>query len=392
VALLGRARRSTTPLDVLLLASNPGLALVASRCLWDADLSFQLLATGRYPSVSTMRNCRGAVRIDAADLRTDAPHLVAQLRRAVDLSPTTVIVPAGLPATLFLARNAAAFPQSNLFPVSSPEVIEELDDKWRFGQLLGRLYQPHPATELVHSLDEARALSFEGRTVLKPLAAEGSMGVRICDTREELLRAVERVSTAGLLPVIVQEFVPGDDMAVLVMANRGDVVGSRVQKHEADGGLAFPDRPDAVEMARAVVNDTDAHGVFCFDLRRDDRNDHLFMTECNPRLYATSHKSGYTGMNPVALGVELARTRLVAVPADVGSLVAPPLRTLAHVLRRQPVNAPSRRAMDAELRNPLSSTLRLAEQRLPALADRFRGEAVGGWAAFDEAEGRHSAW
>ena len=59
--------------DVLLLASNPGLALAASRCLWDAGMTFQLVATGRYPSVRSMSNCVGSAVIDAGSLRPTTP-------------------------------------------------------------------------------------------------------------------------------------------------------------------------------------------------------------------------------------------------------------------------------------------------------------------------------
>ena len=69
-----------TDVDVLLLASNPGLALAASRCLWDAGMTFQLVATGRYPSVRSMSNCVGSAVIDAGSLRTDDPDLVASLQ------------------------------------------------------------------------------------------------------------------------------------------------------------------------------------------------------------------------------------------------------------------------------------------------------------------------
>lgn len=357
-------------------------------------MDYQLVSAGRYPSVRSMRNCRGSAVIDVESVRRDDPDLVAALVRAVEISPTTVVVPAGLPATMFLARHAAALPARNAFPVSTPELLAELNDKWRFAQLLARLDQPHPETHLVTSVEEARALPFTGRTVLKPLAAEGSLGVRVCASPGELVRAVERVAAGGLMPVIVTEYVPGDDMGVNVIADHGEVLGTRVQKFESDGTLSFLDRHDAVEIAEAVVKETGAHGVFNFDLRRHEQTDRLYMTECNPRLYATSHKSAYAGMNPVALGVELALHGRIGVPGPAITQIAPPMRTLKQVALRHAdaVNTASRRGMDAEVRNPGSSALRLAEQRLPTLAARVRGHKVDGWAAFDQAEGRSAAW
>lgn len=380
--------------DVLLLASNPGLALAASRCLWDAGMTFQLVSTGRYASVRSMTNCVGSAVIDAEALRHDDPALLENLQRALELSPATVVVPAGLPATFFLSRNLDRLPTRQVFPVSSYDLLLELDDKWRFGQLLGRLLQPHPETQLVTSVEQAREIAIEDRAVLKPLAAEGSLGVRVVSSTAELVAALEPIEAAGLMPVLVQEFIPGDDMGVNVIADHGEVLGTRVQKFEADGRLSFLDRPDAVAIATAVVKETGAHGVFNMDLRRDEASDRLVMTECNPRLYATSHKSAYSGMNPVALGVELARSGRIGVLPSEPTEVHPPLRTLKRVLRRErdDVNSASLRCMDAEIRNPLSSGLRLAEMRLPGLAGRVRGEQLGTWAAFDAAQGHHAAW
>lgn len=384
--------RSVRP-DVLLVASNPGLALAASRCLWDADLTFELVSTGRYPAVRSMRNCVGASRIDAADLSDAASPMAERLRRALDLSPSTTVVPAGLAATFFLSRTAWSLPAHQVFPVSAYETLRLLDDKWRFGELLGRLGQPHPETVLVAEESDVDAIAFE-RMVVKPLAAEGSLGVRVIDSVEDLRVLVRRVGEAGLLPVLVQQFVEGDDMGVNVIVDRGEVLGSRVQRFEPDGRLSFVDRPDAVAIAAAVMKEVGGHGVFNLDLRREASTDRLFMTECNPRLYATSHKSAYAGMNPVALGIELARSGRIGVPSVEPLSLQPPLRALAQVVRRHAgdVDDASRRGMEAEVRNPVSSVLRLGEQRLPGLAARVRGDRSSAWAQFDSADGRSSAW
>lgn len=357
-------------------------------------MSFELLGTGRYSPVRAMRNCIGWSIIDAESLLHDDESLIASLQRSVELSPDTVIVPAGLTATFFLSRVAHRLPARNVFPVSSYEVLAELDDKWQFGQMLGRLLQPHPETVLVTSVAQAREIEVEDRLVLKPLAAEGSLGVRVVTSTDELVAAVEPIEAAGLMPVLVQEFIDGDDMSVNVVAEHGEILGVRVHKHEADGRMSYLDRPDAVAMATAVVKETSAHGVLCFDLRRDAATDRLFMTECNPRVYATIHKSAYTGMNAVALGVELARSGRARVLPSSPTEVDPPLRSLRRVLSRRghEVNAASLRCMVTEVRNPLSSALRLAEQRMPGVAARARGERLSGWAAFDTAQGHRAAW
>lgn len=271
-----------------------------ARSLYDAGMSFKLLATGQNAALRRMRNCLGSYQVSAGDIVTDSPDLIVRLRDAVT-GTDTVIVPVGLQPTLFVARNRSNLPPHNTFPVSSPETIEELDDKWRFYQLLERLSLPAPATILVESLDDLPKLP-AGRLVLKPVHGEGSLGLRFADTPAEAAAIITGIDAVGLLPVLAQEYIPGFDMTLSVVAHNGELLGGRVQRVLADGSVEFLDLPAAIDIAAAVVKSRSASGVLSFDLRGVPNGDSVFLTECNPRLWASCHKSAYTGMNAVAIG------------------------------------------------------------------------------------------
>ena len=379
---------------MLLLGTSAALTIATAYCLEDAGMDFELVSTGRYPSTATLRNCRGSAQVTSDAVRGDDPALLATLQRAVELAPEIVIVPAGLPATFYLSRHQHELPARNVFPVPEPDLLELLNDKWRFAALLGELGVAHPATVLVTDVADVEMSVPEGKAVVKPLAAEGSSGIRVVDSKAEVADTVGRVAAAGLLPVLVQEHIPGDDMGVSVVADKGRVLCSIVQKYEGDGRVTFLERPDAVTMATTVIEATGTSGVFNFDLRRDERTDGLLMLECNPRNYASSHKSAYAGMNPVEVGIAVARGDDVPPQSPKVVTVLTPVSAIKLSLTRKSelVDPASRRGRDATVRNPVSSALRMAEERIPWFASRVRGEPASGWASFDAAEGHHSAW
>ena len=285
-------------ISAVLLASDPGMAFAAARCLRFAGLRFRLLGAARYPAVRTMLVCRGATRVTMGPTRSEPGTALEQLQAALAESPDAVAVPAGLAATFYLARHATALPASQVFPLSPEPLLQQVHGKWEFSALCRSLGVRHPRTVLVERAEDLRDLPLELPVVVKPLEAEGSRGVRVVHDRATLTRLVDRVAGAGLLPVLLQEFVAGDDMGVSVVADHGRVVACRLQSPAEGGRLDYLDRPDALELARTLVVGTDYHGVANIDLRRSAADDQLYALEWNPRLYATSHQSCYAWHEP----------------------------------------------------------------------------------------------
>jgi hypothetical protein len=382
-----RLLQPARPLDVLLLATNSGMAFAAARCLDLAGLRFHVLAPGRYWSTQTMRTCVGASLIDITQLDGVDSPVLSVIRRVIDAHPEIVIVPAGMQATYTVARYSEVLPWHNVFPLSPEPLLRQLHDKWAFAELLAALGVPHPRTRLVRAAADVEGVPVEAPLVVKPLDAEASQGVRVVRSRDELRSMISEIDGAGLLPVLCQEFIPGDDLALMLVVDHGVIVGSRLHHYLPDGDLRLLDRADAIDLVRGVVAALQFHGVVDFDLRRDDRDDALWVTECNPRLYATSHKSAYAGMNPVEIGVRMAQGGpALHVEPPMATLIEEPLRALKTMAqgRRAVLSTPTRRALRAEASNPVSSLVRALEWRRPELARAVRGERATNWEAFSQ--------
>ena len=232
---------------MLLLATNSGMAFAAARCLDLAGLRFHVLARPVLDT-QTMRTCVGASLIDTAQLDGDDPPVLRAITRVIEAHPEIVIVPAGMQATYAVARYAEVLPARNVFPLSPEPLLRQLHDKWAFAELLGSLGVPHPQTRLLRAPADVEAVPVEAPVVVKPLDAEGSQGVRVVRSRDDLRSAIFAVDGAGLLPVLCQEFIPGDDLALMLVVDHGVIVGSRLHQYQPDGDLRLLDRPDAVDL------------------------------------------------------------------------------------------------------------------------------------------------
>jgi predicted ATP-grasp superfamily ATP-dependent carboligase len=361
------------------------MAFGAARCLRETDLSFCLISTGRYLAVSSMRGCRGSEVINRAALDPADPTLATQIRTLTDTYPYAVVVPAGIEATLYLVRHSAMFPAKQMFPLADEELVRLLNSKWRFSQLLDEVGVRQPRTALLHAPSDLEAVSTRWPAIIKPVASEASLGVQVVASRSKALAALADIGNAGLLPVLLQEYIQGVDLGVSVLADKGRVRAIRLQEPQPDGSLRYRSDSEALEIAETIVSATRFHGVANIDLRRAADDSQLHVLECNPRLYATVHKSAYAGANMVELGVRMVRGEPLKEVGLADALVRQPLTVLrASTVARGRTEAPTedKRVLRAELRDPLSSLLRTAEWRFPRLARRVRGEAPDPWEAF----------
>jgi predicted ATP-grasp superfamily ATP-dependent carboligase len=334
-----------------------------------------------------MRGCVSATTLDGHAFDTPRPDVEALLKELVTAYPGAVVVPSGMRATLILSA-IASLPPENVFPLSPTSVLLELNDKWRFASLLRRLEIAHPMTRRVETLADLPNVDVPFPVVIKPLDASGQQGVRRVDSRADLERLIRNVSAAHLLPVLVQPFLPGHDLGVSVLADHGVVLAERVQDFKDDGSLAYVNDDEAVAMARAVCAAIGLHGVANFDFRRDST---ITMLECNPRLYATAHKSAYSGLNMVQLGMRLARGERPASPPTPPTVVMRPSATVRMLAAERTVSkipAASRNALIAEVRDPLSSVLRAVEWRFPDAFRRVTGNQLKSWESFDSHDRR----
>jgi predicted ATP-grasp superfamily ATP-dependent carboligase len=287
----------------LVLGSNAVLVLNVVQSLGVAGIEADVISDWHAPRVRFSRYCRRYVRLPYRSLAELSDERVAWLVRYVRSHAIDLVIPADLASAFGAARLQAA--GLRLFPCADAEQLQALHDKWRFHQLLCSLGLPSPPTRLLLPSGSAEALGLKFPVMLKPLASEGSDRVRRYDSVaaiEAMRTESEHVDTTWL----VQDFIPGRDIDISLLAEHGQVVAFTIQVDESPGVKQFVHDQRALSVASEVVRATRFHGLAHFDMRIDRRDGELCAIECNPRVWGSLLYSVWAGVNFIELGCRVA--------------------------------------------------------------------------------------
>ena len=301
---------------VLLLGASGALNLKVLYCLHPIAETWLLTTTSeniaqrsRYASSAGVFPWTDPARRDEAIERINA--CIAEL--SID-----VVIPGDIHATAFVAENAEALHGAALFPASPGATLERIHNKWSFAETLMAAGLATPTTRYIgrrEDLTEALAAEVGFPLVVKPLTCESSHGVAVKRDYAALKAHVESGAAYTEPPLVIQSFIPGEDIDISILADRGRVVASAVQLWSSDADLLFCENPEMEKLAADIVRLFDFHGVAHFDMRRSSVDGRIYVIECNPRFWYTIPAAMWCGLNFVEAGINVALGR--PWPADI---------------------------------------------------------------------------
>lgn len=338
-------------MNVLVLATDGFLTLSLLKCLRVVKARVWVMGVGPSPVLRASRGCSRYIACRPDDFAPTA-EAAARLDAFCAAHAIHIVLPSGITSVLFLAAVKSQLAACPTFPLSTPDVIARLHDKWRFSQFLDAHSLPQPRTRLLKTPEDAAKLDLTFPVVVKPLDLDGSRGVRTVQTRDELLRE------AGRLPLLAQEFAPGADVCLSVLAQGGDVRAWTIQKYAADkSGAQFVADKRILKIGQTIMAALWFDGVANFDLRADNRDGSVRVIECNPRFWASLPLSLCGGVNFADLGIRqaLGQTLPPAAPPEASYLS--PATLLRELLRGRltpgQVSGASRRGLGLMVSDPL---------------------------------------
>jgi predicted ATP-grasp superfamily ATP-dependent carboligase len=257
--------------------------------------------------------------------------------------------------------------------------IRELDDKFGFARLLQRLGLPGPGFWLVGSPSDVESHPLGENIVIKPLQGEGSRGVRRVQTRKELRAVVAAQRDFPARPLLLHEYIPGEDIDLSLLADHGEIVAWTIHRRSSRslgyrlGSVSFLENENVLRLGRELVRTIQYHGVAHIDMRCDSRDGSIKLIEFNPRLYGSIHFAAFAGVNFVTLGLKLADgTRPPSGVRQTNGAANTPLallRLLFHNPERIKRFTPAtRRALRQAILDPLpwmASRLRRRKAQMP---------------------------
>jgi len=331
-------------------------APLVATLIWSAPIEqldgYSLLGGPDLARLAGLPGCRGYCQVDLSDRLavTTALHRLMGQREA---SPVLAMA-ADDPGCAALAD--LSVPGLIIAPVSDRETLARLSDKWAFHGLCQSLGLPTPATRWFAAkadIDAQQCLvDHDGAIIVKPTNRHGGLGVTLIRSVADFERQVLGDAAFNHAPLLVQAFIPGADLDISVLANKGQVLHRAIQAREGRR-LRFLDHAELAAAVEALMKHTGFSGLAHIDARvREDGS--VVLIECNTRPWATLSKATWCGLNFIRATVDTARGRASREPAvlNVGIALAPDawvLTALARPWRFLALNRDQRRILQGAI-------------------------------------------
>jgi predicted ATP-grasp superfamily ATP-dependent carboligase len=289
-------------MHALVIGNNATLLMNVVWALGAAGHEADVMCDWSTPRARFSRYCRSYVHVPHHKLDLTSRSTVRWVEQYCQTHDIAVVIPADLTTTLA----AASLSNTSIpfFPLSSPETIGTLHDKWSFYMLLTSLGVPAPNTQLLEPSSSLATLSLTYPVIVKPSTGEGGEGIVRCDSEQELSALRARLGS-DTRTRIVQTWLPGRDVDISVLAEHGRVVAFSIQEDTAVDTKTFTLDERMLAAASEIVRASNFHGLAHFDMRVDSRDDALYVIECNPRVWGSLMYSVWGGVNFIELGYQL---------------------------------------------------------------------------------------
>jgi len=307
---------------VILLSGGPPISLKVLYCLHHLGLKTHLVDLGGVSAAKFSRYLSGYDRLEPTYGEGDGERLATILKSINAVHEVLAVVPSDVASAAALHDATPFMGGIPVFPVSSHETLDMLDDKWLFQQFLEENDIPAPRSILVSEPEDIGKLASKGirfPAVVKSLYGESGHGVFVAKTAQDAERYLQSGSRYACLPLLVQEFVPGLDADLSILCKGGEVRAQILQIRREGYILEFAHNDFATDIGRRIAQAADFSGVANIDLRLDETTGEATVIECNPRFWYTLQASMWRGLNFADLGLKLARGEVVpaaAAPED----------------------------------------------------------------------------
>jgi predicted ATP-grasp superfamily ATP-dependent carboligase len=241
------------------------------------------------------------------------PMLVDQIEDLCLEHNIDCVLPVDYPTTMLLSDYGYGVRSARVAAVPHSGLMRMLHNKWEFSKILRRLGLPQPHTELAPDASTLAATNVAFPIVTKPLDRWGGLGYQVHHSRDELEQRIVEGGLAADYPLLVQEYVPGQDVGFAFLARHGQLVAHAAFEQPVRGSRRYFDAPRLSQYVALLLRESGYHGVGQIDTRYDPATDEYRLLEVNPRFWSSIVFAARAGMNFPDLLL-----RLDGLPANVG--------------------------------------------------------------------------
>lgn len=195
-------------------------------------------------------------------------------------------------------------------PMPDAQQLALLEDKWLFHRFCQQHDLPTPLTLCFNNKQalhyEALASALGVPFVIKPSNLAGSMGVCIISSEAIFELEILRRADYQFSPLLAQEYIPGEDIDISLLAVGGEVMTLAVQ--QVSGSVVrFVSQPEMEVMATQLCAASRYEGVMHIDARIDRDTGRICLIESNPRFWASMTAALWCGLNFVQESLKYVR-------------------------------------------------------------------------------------
>lgn len=297
-------------LSVLMLADLFILPYPAMRCFSAAGAAVHVLGGPGASGLRYSRHCR-SFRARRHEFSSRSAETRDEINASIAEHVVDLVVAGDHHLTRTLVDLSASL-SAPCFPMPTPGAFDLLNNKWNFTQLCERLAIRCPRSQLVSDKNELVRLLRAGEIpipcVAKPVDQDGSRGVVAMKHADDF----DAARTIDYAPILVQDYVEGDDIGASVYCDQGRILAFIAHKLK-HGIYATFESPEIRDAITKIVEVTKANGVLNFDMRIE-AGGAIYWLECNPRLFYKIFYSMLAGINFAAFGLPHASKLCTSLP------------------------------------------------------------------------------
>ncbi len=294
------AAMTTHRFKVLLVASLISLPYRVMRTAQAAGADIVVLGGGASRGLRYSRYCQKFIPTERTITGERDPGLADEINRCVRAHGIDMVLPSDATATraLLAIKDLVDAP---CFPGPTLRQFDYLNDKWHFYSLCLALGISAPRSQLVADAAELRAKLEAGAislpAIAKPVNHDGGLGVIKLDAGN----ASSQVALIDYGPIIVQDYIAGEDIGASVYCRDGQVTSFIAHKLKR-ATYSTLDDPRIRPILSRIMAHTGTSGVYNFDMRLAP-DGQIYFLECNPRFFFKINLSLAAGVNFVRQGL-----------------------------------------------------------------------------------------
>lgn len=210
-----------------------------------------------------------------------------------------------LPVSALAVKKLSAIKDSlknfiHLPPLPDPEIVEQLEDKYRLSEVLRKYDMPQARTWFLKSNIIPVLKKDDFPLLIKPKVGSSGIGIQELKSEEELLNFIKKSDDNSF---IIQEILSGYEVGCSVLAVDGEVKAHTIQKVIGNKGygvataLKFIEDEQVLEQTKKIIKATNYSGLAHLDFRMDHRDNQPKLLDFNARFWHSLRGSKAAGID-----------------------------------------------------------------------------------------------